>query len=99
MKIALADAEFCRKEQATFTPDMLDIAAEVAIYLWKELDPQLKKLLEEEKIYILDTLGRSVTRNHALLTLHQKHGRVIEVPEQHRILHSPGNHLYTALQK
>ena len=97
--MALADAFFCEEEQKTFSADMLEIAAESALYLWSELDPYLRRILDEERIFILDTLARSVTRNHALYTLHQKHGRNVAMPDQHRILHSPGSHLFTALQK
>ena len=96
--IALADAEFCKDEQRTFTPDMLDIAAECALFLYEDLDPRLRKRIIYDRPYILDTLARSVTRNHALITLHAKHGRTIEMPDDHRILHSPGSHLYSGLK-
>ena len=57
--IALADAEFCKQEQATFTPDMLEIAAECALYLYEQLDLKLRKRLVYDRAYILDTLARS----------------------------------------
>ena len=57
--IALADAEFCKQEQATFTPDMLNIAAESALYLYEQLDLKLRKRLVYDRPYILDTLARS----------------------------------------
>ena len=42
--MSLHDAEFCKEEQASFTPDMLDVAAECARYLWEEIDPRLRKV-------------------------------------------------------
>ena len=97
--MSLQDAEFCKEEQLTFTPDMLDVAAECAHYLWEELDPRLRKRIKWDRHHILDTLARSVTRNHALITLHAKHGRQVEMPHDHRVLHSPGSHLFTALKR
>ena len=97
--ISLQEAEFCKAEQASFTPDMLNVAAEVALFLWEDLDPRLRKRIQWDRHHILDTLARSVTRNHALITLHSKHGRVIEMPQDHRILHAPGSHLFTALKR
>ena len=97
--IHLKEAVFSREEQATFAADMLDIAAEVAQYLWSQLDLRLRDLLEWEEAHILLTLARNVTRNHCLYTLHQKHGRDVLLPEQHRILHAPGSALYDALTK
>ena len=44
VSMSLHDAEFCKQEQASFTPDMLDVAAEIARYLWEELDPRLRKV-------------------------------------------------------
>ena len=97
--MSLADAEFAKHEQATFTPDMLEVAAECALFLWEELDPRLKKRIRWDRHHILDTLARCITRNHALVTLHAKHGRMVEMPQDHRVLHSPGSHLYTALKR
>lgn len=48
---------------------------------------------------ILLTLARSVSKNHALLTLHNKNGREVEIPKNHRILHAPGSHLFKALKE
>ena len=136
VSMSLHDAEFCKQEQASFTPDMLDVAAEIARYLWEELDPRLRKVswpvqydcrslyflgfsgpefvavhgyakstlillqrIKWDRHHILDTLARSVTRNHALIVLHAKHGRMVEMPSDHRVLHSPGSHLFTALKR
>ena len=96
--IPLNEATFSKREQATFTIDMADVAAECALYLWNELDARTHTILRFDREYILDTLARSVTRNHALLALHSKHGRMVEMPADHRILHSPGSHLFTALK-
>ena len=52
-----------------------------------------------DRHHIMDTLARSITRNHALIILHAKHGRMVEMPEDHRVLHSPGSHLFTALKR
>ena len=96
--IPLAEAQFSRREQLTFMADMLEVSAECALFLYNDLDAQVQKRLVWDRAYILDTLARCVTRNHALIALHSKHGRVVEMPEDHRILHSPGSHLYTALK-
>ena len=97
--LSLMEAAFTREEQTTFTADILDIAAEVAQYLWSQLDLRLRDMLEWEEAHILFTLARNVTRNHCLYTLHQKHGRDVMLPENHRILHAPGSALYDALTK
>ena len=97
--LSLQEAVFTREEQMTFNQDMLDIAASVASYLWEQLDQRLREILEWDEAHILLTLARSVTRNHGIYTLHQKHGRDVRLPENHRILHAPGSHLYEALQK
>lgn len=47
VSMCLQDAEFCREEQETFTPDMLDVAAECAKFLWETLDPRLRKVSEK----------------------------------------------------
>ena len=97
--LPLHEAVFTREEQMSFYTDMLDIVSEVASYLWDQLDPRLRALLEWDESHILHTLARSVTRNHGLYTLHQKHGRDVMLPDRHRILHAPGSHLYEALKK
>ena len=45
-----------------------------------------------------NSFSTGITRNHALITLHAKHGRTVEMPEDHRVLHSPGSYLYSGLK-
>lgn len=97
--LPLKDAHFTKEEQLSFYQDMLEIAAEVATYLWEQLDERLRAMLQWDEAHILHTLARNVTRNHGIFTLHQKHGRDVALPDNHRILHAPGAQLYEALKK
>ena len=98
-KVPLLEATFLPHELANFTKDIEDACAETALAIFEQLNLFVQSRVEVERDAILTTFARCVTKNQALFALHLKFKRTPVLPDNHRLLHTPGSHLLSALEE
>lgn len=98
-KVPLLEATFRPSELANFTQDIQDACAETALAIFDTLNLFVQSRVQVEREAILTTFARCVTKNQALFALHLKFKRAPVLPDNHRLLHTPGSHLLSALEE